>query len=164
MRLAALHELPWNMAEPAKENSVEQLTLESRIAELAKVSNWTQSLASRHAIPENVHFGIDLCLEEVIANVISHGYGGSGDHTLAIMFERPMDGRFVFVVEDNAPPFNPLEAPELPPLDPDGEIRVGGQGIRLLRRFADTLDYEACQHGNRLRIGFFSSGAKQLSK
>ncbi len=33
-------------------------------------------------------------------------------------------------------------------------MRVGGQGIRLLRHFADLLEYEPISTGNRLRIGF----------
>lgn len=143
----------------SKEHSEEQLTLESRLSEIAKVSNWTQFLASRHAIPKNVLLAIDLCLEEVIANIISHGYGGAANHSMTVSFAMPTEGHFVFVVEDDAPPFNPLEAPELPPLNRREEIRAGGQGIRLLRRFADTLDYEPRRPGNRLRMGFLASSS-----
>ena len=38
---------------------------------------------------------------------------------------------------------------------PDEEIRIGGQGLRLLRGFAHTLEYEQTAKGNRLRIEFF---------
>ena len=34
------------------------------------------------------------------------------------------------------------------------DLSVGGQGIRLLRRFANSLEYRAVPSGNRLRIGF----------
>jgi hypothetical protein len=33
-------------------------------------------------------------------------------------------------------------------------MRVGGQGIRLLRQFADKLDYEQLPTGNPFKIGF----------
>jgi RNA polymerase sigma factor (sigma-70 family) len=39
------------------------------------------------------------------------------------------------------------------------EITVGGQGVRLLRRFADALEYQATPTGNRLSIGFNVSGS-----
>jgi len=57
-------------------------------------------------------------------------------------------------VEDDAAPFNPLEVAALPSIGEQGESRIGGQGIRLLRGFADTIEYEAKPVGNRLRIGF----------
>jgi anti-sigma regulatory factor (Ser/Thr protein kinase) len=63
-------------------------------------------------------------------------------------------------VEDEAPSFNPLIAPELPELKPQDDIRVGGQGIRLLRRFTDALEYEPVPGGNRLRMGFSSVGSE----
>jgi hypothetical protein len=57
-------------------------------------------------------------------------------------------------MEDEAPPFNPLAGPELSALHPDEDFRIGGQGIRFLRRFANVLEYEATPAGNRLRMGF----------
>jgi serine/threonine-protein kinase RsbW len=134
------------------------LEISSRPSEIGRVHAWTEILASRHAIPENLRFAIDLCLEEVLANVIQHGYGRAADRSMIVRFLIPQEGSFVFVVEDEGPRFNPLEAPELPALSPQGEIRIGGQGIRLLRRFADTLEYEPTSRGNRLSIGFSTSG------
>jgi anti-sigma regulatory factor (Ser/Thr protein kinase) len=66
----------------------------------------------------------------------------------------PRDGHFEFVVEDEAPLFNPLDVPEPPPLQPQEKIRIGGQGIRLLRRLAGTLAYEPTPAGNRLKMTF----------
>ena len=37
--------------------------------------------------------------------------------------------------------------------------RIDGQGIRLLRGFADTLEYEAKPLGSRMRIRFFNATA-----
>ena len=141
------------------EHTEERLTLRSRLSEIANVASWTKQLALRHAIPGNVHFAIDLCLEEVISNIILHGYGGAADRSLIVRFTMPREGHFVFVVEDDAPPFDPLNGPELPPLNPREEMRVGGQGIRLLRRFADTFEYEPMRTGNRLRMSFSAAGS-----
>jgi anti-sigma regulatory factor (Ser/Thr protein kinase) len=52
-----------------------------------------------------------------------------------------------------------VDAPELPPINLLDNIQVGGQGIRLLRRFADTLAYSSTPTGNRLTIGFAASSA-----
>jgi anti-sigma regulatory factor (Ser/Thr protein kinase) len=50
-----------------------------------------------------------------------------------------------------------VDAPELPPINLLDEVQIGGQGIRLLRRFADTLEYRSTPTGNRLTIGFAAS-------
>jgi hypothetical protein len=83
--------------------------------------------------------------------------------SVIVRFTRPREGHFVFVVEDEAPLFNPLDKPELPALNPREEIRIGGQGIRLLRRFADALEYEPMPAGNRLRISFSAADSRSDS-
>ena len=74
---------------------------------------------------------MNLCLEEVVSNIILHGYGSEADRSVSVRFAMPQEGYFVFVVDDEGPRFNPLDAPELPALDPRDEVRVGGQGIRF---------------------------------
>jgi anti-sigma regulatory factor (Ser/Thr protein kinase) len=134
----------------------EQVSLQADISQVAQVSSWLERLSARYGIPDKVRFASNLCLEEVLSNTILHGYGGAAAATLMISFAAPRPGCFVFVVEDEAPHFNPVEHPELPALSPDEDIRVGGQGLRLLRKFAGALEYEPLPAGNRLKI-FFSS-------
>jgi serine/threonine-protein kinase RsbW len=137
----------------------ELLKLRSRMSELAQVHGWIEGLAVRHSVPDNVQFAMDLCLEEVLSNIIKHGYSGQPDHPITVQFSRPRQDLFVFVVEDAAPPFNPLDMPELPASSPAKEIPVGGQGIRLLKRFADALEYHTTPAGNQLKIGFSAAHA-----
>jgi serine/threonine-protein kinase RsbW len=132
----------------------ERLTLHSQLSEIARLPVWIESIASRHPIPGDTQYAMNLCLEEALANIIRHGYRGEADLPIRVCFTTPRPGHYLFIVEDDAPPFNPLDPPEFPALNPREEIRIGGQGIRLLRRFADTLDYEPASTGNRLRIGF----------
>jgi serine/threonine-protein kinase RsbW len=142
-----------------KDTTGERLNLRSRLSDLAQLLPWIERLASRHAIPPNTQFAVDLCLEEVLSNIIQHGYSGQPDHSVVIRFTSPREDYFVFVVEDEAPPFNPVTSPELPPLNSLDEIPIGGQGIRLLRRFADALEYQATPTGNRLSMGFTAAGS-----
>jgi serine/threonine-protein kinase RsbW len=144
-----------------KHQTQTQLSLGARLAEVAKTSVWVERLASDFAIPLNVQLAVNLCLEEVLTNVIRHGYGGGSDASIVVHFSTPGADSFVFIVEDEAPRFNPLEAAELPAIHPSDEIRVGGQGIRFLRRFADSLEYEATPTGNRLRMGFSAASASK---
>jgi serine/threonine-protein kinase RsbW len=142
-----------------KDTTGERLNLQSRMSELTRIHPWIERLASRHMISASTQFAMNLCLEEVLSNIIRHGYSGKPDHSIAIHFASPREDYFVLVVEDEGPPFNPVDGPEPPAMSSLDEIQIGGQGIRLLRRFADALEYQATPTGNRLSIGFTAAGS-----
>jgi serine/threonine-protein kinase RsbW len=129
----------------------DRLLLRSQLSEVAQLPAWIESLVSRHGIPENVGFAMNLCLEEAVSNVIRHGYGADTDGPVIVRFTMPRQGFFVFLVEDDARHFNPLDVPAP---DPSAKVGVGGRGIHFLRHFADELEYELTPTGNRLRIAF----------
>ena len=132
----------------------DRIALHGGLAETSQLSDWTQTLATRHGIDDELQFAIHLCLEEVVSNIVRHGYAPSAAEPVTVEFTRPREGQLLFTVEDFAPPFNPLIQPEMPLLDSAGELAIGGRGIRLLRAFAHTLEHEQTATGNRLRIGF----------
>jgi anti-sigma regulatory factor (Ser/Thr protein kinase) len=134
--------------------AIERIVLRGALSETSHLSEWTQSLAARYCIDNELQFAIHLCLEEVVSNVIRHGYAPDAAEPVTIEFSRSREGRLVFTIEDFAPPFNPLLAPEMPLVDTGGEPAIGGRGIRLLRAFAHTLEHERTAAGNRLHIGF----------
>lgn len=136
----------------------ESLTLRSELAEIARVPPWIENLASLHGIPERTRFAMELCLEEVVSNVILHGYAGESNHALVIRCEAARDGQITLMVEDDAPPFNPLLVPEPAAAGSLEEVKIGGQGIHLLKQFADAVEYELKPGGNRLTMSFFCNG------
>ena len=142
------------MTEHPTTNVGEGLVLSSRISEIARVPGWIEQLALRYAIPPNIQFAMNLCLEEALSNCVRHGYAEETGHPMTVRFTMPKRGQLVLTVEDEAPHFNPLTAPGESPLKPDGDISVGGQGLRLIRQFSDKLEYEATPVGNRLTMMF----------
>jgi len=138
------------------EQAPDQIVMDSQLSELIRISPWIDKLASQHSIPENVTFAMNLCLEEALSNVIRHGYRGHGG-ALTVRFTSPEEGRFVLIVEDEAPRFDPLEQEPPPAYGTENPSQIGGQGIRLMRGFSDSLEYAATATGNQLRIGFTAS-------
>jgi serine/threonine-protein kinase RsbW len=135
------------------EQTRDRLVLRSRLADIQQLSPWIEELTLRYTISENTRFSMILCLEEVIANIVQYGYAGTENGPIVVRFKL-LTRFFEFIVDDEAPRFNPLDAPELPSLNPHEEMRLGGQGLRLLRQFADEIEYEAEPEGNRLHIRF----------
>lgn len=136
----------------------EELTLRSQIAELSRVPPWIEGLASETPIPEQTQFAMNLCLEEILSNIIRHGYGNRPDGSIRVRYA-PLPGEsWRLVVEDEAPHFNPLGAKEMPGPATLAETQVGGLGLRLVRNFAKNLSYEPTDRGNRLTMEFSAAG------
>jgi serine/threonine-protein kinase RsbW len=140
---------------------VSRLTLKSQLDDMAALWPWVEAIVAEYAISPDTAFAIHLCLEEAISNVIRHGYRGQPGHTLTVDCASPNAHELVFTVEDQAPPFDPLEPSlieELPSPVPEDFLRPGGRGILLMRKFASTIAYQRLENengdGNRLTIGF----------
>jgi len=147
-----------------KPETQDRLILDSRLSEIVRVAEWVEVLAGRHCMSVNIQLSINLCLEETLANVIRHGYADEPGHSITVGFDVTGPAFYLFTVEDHAPLFNPLEAPEKTALHPDRDFRIGGQGIRFLRRFADLLEYDATPAGNRMRMGFRDAETAAIAK
>lgn len=129
-----------------------RLSLTSHLAELVRVAPWIGELAAEFDLPDEKRFAIELCLEEVLSNIVRHGYRGEAGHPLTVEF-RAEDGKATFVVEDSASAFEPTKPADAVPQDLE-TMTPGGQGLRLLFRFADSVAYERRSAGNRVTLGF----------
>ena len=141
------------MPESSLQSPQPRLTLDSRIDDLELAWPWVESIVRAYSISGDTAFAINLCLEESLSNVIRHGYRGEPGHPVTVDFVAG-EGQVQFVIEDQAPPFDPLAfspAPDPASLD---QLKPGGRGILLLRKFASHLAYERLPDGNRLTIDF----------
>lgn len=141
-------------ADSAVQTSEELLILQSELADLALVPPWIERMACAHAIPATTEFAMNLCLEEILSNIIRHGYANEPGHAIAIRFSAIGKAEFQLVVEDQAPPFNPVTAPISPIEETLEGRREGGLGIRLARNFAGNMKHESLVGGNRLIMRF----------
>ena len=136
----------------------DRLELDSRIAELARVQSWIEAVADRLGFTEKDRFAIHLCVEEALSNVIRHGYRSEPGHPIVIR-SSVSAGSLCITIDDQAPPFSPTDSYSqqlsdlAEPVSLDSVI-PGGNGIRLLHRFAGSLSYTRLPGGNRLTMKF----------
>jgi len=141
------------MPESTRKSPEPRLTLESRLNDLEWVWPWVESIVRAYSISGDTEFAINLCLEEALSNVIRHGYRGEPGHPITVDFTAA-ESSVQFVIEDQAPPFDPLAFSPAPKPANIEELKPGGRGIVLLRKFASHLAYERLPNGNRLTIAF----------
>lgn len=102
-----------------------------------------------NGLEPRVVFRLTLVIDELITNIISYGYSDMDEHPIDVFLST--DGeRVVLRIEDDAEPFNILEAPE-PELDTpldERERPIGGMGIHLVKKMANCLSYTREQGKN----------------
>lgn len=117
-----------------------ELTLASSDSASGKASEWARALAERAGLAERRAYALDLCVVEIVTNVVNHGYAGApGPIRLELHLGR---AAAILAVADEAPEFNPLALPT--PAVPASldEAIVGGYGIHMVRSTADGCRYE----------------------
>ena len=119
------------------------LMLESGLAAAGEASIWARTLAAQHGVPAERTGNLDLCIIELINNVVDYAYGGGpGEIELELMVSPET---LLLTVADSGPAFNPLDlAPPTQAKSLD-DARVGGLGVHLVRQFADVCHYERRQ-------------------
>ena len=116
------------------------LEILSSIAELGRADAAARAFCEQRGVSEDATHDLCLCLDELIANVMRHGYGGTeGPISLQLSLA---DGALTLELRDRAIPFNPLDAPA-PKLDvPIEERPIGGLGVHIIRELMTSLEYE----------------------
>ena len=62
------------------------------------------------------------------------------------------NGEIRLIVEDDAPCFDPVQAPEIPLATSLDEAVIGGLGLRFIRHAAKRIAYERIANRNRVTV------------
>lgn len=132
-------------------SKAEHLQLDARPEELPRVVEAVEAMAERDDWPPKLLFQVNLVLEELALNVMTHGRDGGARHLDVIVGSTPK----AITVEllDDGPRFDPLQ--EAPEFDADlsiDERRVGGVGVHLVRTLVDDVSYRYEEGRNRLTL------------
>jgi anti-sigma regulatory factor (Ser/Thr protein kinase) len=95
---------------------------------------------------------LDLCSAEAVTNVMTHGMPDPALHRIEVRIGREADA-ILLEIEDDGVAFDPTQAPPPPPVTLDSD-RVGGWGIRIVRRLSDEVRYRRVDGFNRLTLVF----------
>ena len=85
---------------------------------------------------------LQLALEELVTNVITHGYCDGQAHSFTVTLENVATDRVRALVTDDAPAYNPLARPEVNTSLPLEERPIGGLGVHLIKKLMDVCIYE----------------------
>ena len=99
-----------------------------------------------------LRYNTELVFEEITANIIAHGAPDRHELHVCVTLEVCADC-IVLTFEDNGVPFDPRRRPDPPPQKSLEDARIGGYGLMLVRRAAQSMDYLRTAEGrNQLSV------------
>ena len=134
-----------------------ELTIRADTWDARRASIWLQSVALAHGVPDAQIVRLDHCLDEALANVITHGGATALASPVRLQFGvRRSQGSCTAAlsVADAGVPFDPAIYPaERTPRPASlAEAKPGGLGLLMIHNFADDLRYRRSGDRNHLTI------------
>ena len=104
-----------------------EMILSNDIAEMGRVDAMVNEFGRRHDLPKALLHDVHLCLDEILSNIIRHGFDDDGKHEIALRMS-VAENRVVIEVTDDARPFDPVQFPSAVRSRLDAR-KPGGLGI-----------------------------------
>jgi anti-sigma regulatory factor (Ser/Thr protein kinase) len=145
------------MADPARDslcglrsaaivNGKLELVLNNTLAAIEDGSARMLDFLSSLAPDETAKNRLQVIFEELIANIVRHGFREYSDQSIHVKIDRQPD-MVEFTFEDDGKPFNPLKAPAPRAYTSIEKAKIGGLGISLVTKYSSHLCYEGLTEG-----------------
>jgi len=130
------------MAPPAPESptSVAKLRVPAELSQLALIFEFCIKFADAHQIGEDKRFALEVCLEEIVTNVMKYAYPPGTIGPVEISLTLEADTLQIQVLDEGAP-FDPTSAPEVDTTLPLEQRPIGGLGLHMVRKMMDAVHY-----------------------
>jgi serine/threonine-protein kinase RsbW len=110
---------------------------------------WIARQASVLGLSHDAEFAINLCLEELFLNAVTHGRANRA--TISVCAEP--EGVIVEFADDGEP-FDPTTAPVKQIHAGTDDFDIGGYGTGLMQKFSRRMSYRRSEGMNRLVLEF----------
>jgi sigma-B regulation protein RsbU (phosphoserine phosphatase) len=114
---------------------------------------WCRALGDEAGLDAQDRYRLELCVEELSTNLVK--YSGEACVGSRVELQASFEAqRLQLRCVDRCAPFDPLAAPPPQAAQRLDELKVGGQGLHLLRTFSDACRYAHRDGCNRLTLVF----------
>ena len=125
--------------------------LKNSLVELDKLCRHLETFGQQFRLPKKFIFEMNLALDELLTNIICHGFADDREHIISMTITPEKDG-FRICIEDDGIPFNPIKF-DIPEMSSSiEECKIGGLGIHIVRKLVDDICYQRCDDKNILTL------------
>ena len=121
--------------------------LKSVPSELDTMCRKLEKFCASLGLTKKCIFQLNLALDEIFTNIITHGFTDDVDHWIEIAISHE-DGILEIRIEDTGVPFDPdmIKSPD--PIHRIEDCKIGGLGIHLIKKMMDEVNYKRCGDKN----------------
>jgi serine/threonine-protein kinase RsbW len=136
---------------------VKALWFTGNLAGFTQAAADLRAALDRAGVQGRARYRAELIFEEVVTNVIRHGYQDNTRHTIGVDVTGG-DRTIVLTFEDDGRPFDPLGQPARVQATSLDDPPIGGLGIAIVRKAAKDIRYTRTADGrNRLTVTIAAS-------
>jgi anti-sigma regulatory factor (Ser/Thr protein kinase) len=129
-----------------------EIELSNSLDEIPGLAETVEAFGEEHDLPAKLVFQLNLALEELVTNIVCHGYDDDGAHAIHVRLALA-DDMITAEVEDDGRPFDPFADAAPPDLEQNLDDRpIGGLGVHLVRSFMDEVSYRREGDRNHVRL------------
>lgn len=128
------------------------LALRNDLDEVTQFTAFVEAFGESHQLPDDTVFNLTLALEELVVNVIKHGFDDDRKHEFYVRI-RVENEEVLAEIEDDGKPFNPVtDTGEYHLREVLHHQPIGGLGVHLVKNLMDEVDYERRGNRNVMRV------------
>jgi serine/threonine-protein kinase RsbW len=121
------------------------------LSDIGKVMDLLEDELAVRKVPLQLLQTAQTVADELVTNVIRHGFRDDRPHTIDVSVAVREDG-LTLQVSDDGIPFNPFATPAPGPARPIEAQPAGGMGIPLVRQFAAACHYARVGERNQVTV------------
>jgi serine/threonine-protein kinase RsbW len=139
--------------------------IDSKLSEIAALADAMEAWSEGADVPLKSIMEINLMLDELITNIIEHGYGGKAGKRIEVSavvstgavarnagIAANAQRQLTVVLTDFAKPFNLLDHYEADTTASLEDREIGGLGIHFVKKLADYVGYDRTELTNVVTI------------
>jgi serine/threonine-protein kinase RsbW len=135
-----------------------ELTIPAEIDAIKPIRNLIEKIGSHYAFTPKSIFSAKLAVEEVLTNIIRHGYIDTSHGKITIQICVKLD-RLKIIIIDQGISFDPRMVNEPDIVQYVDKGKKGGLGIFMIRRLMDELLYTITEKGNEIHLTKYRGSA-----
>lgn len=117
------------------------------IASISTISDFFDRCIEDFAIPMRIAYSLKVVADEIYSNIVHYSEAKAAE----ILFRNDAE-KIILVFEDDGNPYNPLEAEE-PDITAGIEDRkIGGLGLFMVKKMAESVVYEYTAGKNQMTV------------
>ncbi len=129
-----------------------RLTIMGRLEEIARARDFVTDIAHKIGLSEQAVYHCILAIDESCTNIIEHGYQLQGEDKVIEITCRVEGNKFIIIIRDEGPAFNPLSRNDPDPDATLDERNDGGWGVFFIKEVMDNVGYSRDGNYNQLTM------------